>query len=132
MTNGPGYILPPIAVSESRRSEKSQASKDRVGQWDNEDIGSFKPERWLARDYEGNFSFKANAGPFLSFGAGPRACYGRKLACLQLKLFISLLIWNFDVSDPGSAELSSFEAEDQLAHRPKVVYLNLTPVERSS
>jgi cytochrome P450 len=134
LANGPGFIQPPlkgVEMPEHRRSERAQATKGRVGRWDEEDIASFKPEKWLVRDEKGEVSFNANAGPTIPFGLGPRACFGKKLAYTLMEMMIALLVWNFEIGDPGN-ELSSFQAEDKLTHSPLYCFVKLNPIESSA
>lgn len=70
-TNGPGFVMNPIAVEEHKRSTTSQANKDKIPAW-KDHPAEFMPERWL--DSDGTFNPKA--GPFNTFGAGPRGCFG--------------------------------------------------------
>jgi cytochrome P450 len=61
-----------------------------------EDLSDFKPERWLklAKDADGKKEegFDRQAGPNLAFSAGPRQCFGKKLAYMKLRAVIRLLI----------------------------------------
>lgn len=77
-TEGEQFLHSPIQVDESRRSETSRKIKDNYKCWDSEDKQHFKPERWLqdTGDKGGDVEFNANAGPSLTFGGGPRGCFG--------------------------------------------------------
>lgn len=44
--------------------------------WKGDDIRRFNPDRWLREDG----SFDKDAGPFLAFATGCRACFGLKMA----------------------------------------------------
>ena len=46
---------------------------------------------------KGGEVFDSTAGPQLAFGLGPRGCYGRRMAFLQLRIFTVLLIWKFEL-----------------------------------
>jgi hypothetical protein len=72
----------PIEIDESKRSKSCQESKDKNGMWDTTSIGVFMPERWLAKDENGQTYFNARAGPAQPFGAGPRGCFGTFLTVL--------------------------------------------------
>jgi cytochrome P450 len=62
----------------------------------------FRPERWL-EDAEARGEAH-NLKAFMPFGSGPRFCPGRQLAMLQIKMVISMLCRDFDVTRPAGAE----------------------------
>ena len=70
--NGPGFVSEPLHFDEHKRSQSSQAGKDKIPAW-HDDPSRFLPERWLDEDG----SFNQYAGPFQSFGGGPRGCFGK-------------------------------------------------------
>lgn len=77
--------------------------------WDPVDIGAFAPERWLKAEKSENEDgktveqevFEPQAGPNLAFGAGLRACFGRRLAYLEMRTALTLLIWSFELREMG-------------------------------
>lgn len=123
---GPDYFLPPFPISDSVRHESSLKANHQIGSWipDADEMNKFRPERWLAKDEGGHEVFNAQAGPHLAFGLGPRGCFGRRLAYLQMRIILVLIIWNFELL-PCPAELSSFEAIDMMTTRPKQCYIRL-------
>ncbi len=72
--------------------------------------------------------FNPLAGPLLLFGAGPRGCFGRRLAYLELRTLLVLLVWNFSFGTcaPG---LSSYDVEEVFTTIPRQCVVNLAPVE---
>ncbi|KAH9433515.1 hypothetical protein MCOR02_005560 [Pyricularia oryzae] len=61
---------------------------------------TFAPERWLPRSnpfYESIYD-KDNKAAFRPFAVGPRDCVGKNLAYSEMRLVISRLLWNFDVT----------------------------------
>ncbi|KAF5654303.1 cytochrome P450 monooxygenase 3A14, partial [Fusarium circinatum] len=115
--NGPSLMKPAIKVPEAIRSESSQRTKDRYGEWRAEDVEQFVPERWIDVDDEGVETYNAMKGPFLTFGSGPRGCFGRRLAYLQLRIFWVLLMWNFEFL-PVDAELRTQDAVEHVGVEP--------------
>lgn len=126
MNNGPGYLLPPLPIDEVRRSESSRTSKPIAREWepDAKDMQAFRPERWLVQDENGKEAFDSQAGPSLAFGLGPRGCFGRRLAYLQLRIAIAMMIWNFHLLETP-AGVSSWAATAQLTRRPRQCYVRL-------
>ncbi|KAJ9610803.1 hypothetical protein H2200_005580 [Cladophialophora chaetospira] len=91
--NGPGFLKPQFPVNFDLRSETSKSST--IGDWDDGDIHKFVPERWLDIDGSGKEVFNPLKGPMLTFGGGPRGCYGKRLAYMEMRIILALLIWNF-------------------------------------
>ncbi|EXL39271.1 hypothetical protein FOCG_18116 [Fusarium oxysporum f. sp. radicis-lycopersici 26381] len=123
--NGPGAMMKDIDVDERQRSKSSQAAKDTIPAWKEEDRAKFIPERWLSSiDSTGNVHFNPQAGPAIPFGAGPRACFGEKWARLEVRIIIILILWNFELQKLPE-RFTSWEAIDGVAHRPKHCYIRL-------
>ncbi|OHW97284.1 cytochrome p450 [Colletotrichum incanum] len=125
--SGPSFTSPPIAIDEKLRSETSQlAAKERgIRLWPVDDMEAFRPERWLVLDKEtGEEAYDATAGPAIPFGLGTRGCFGRKLAYLEMRLLVSLIIWNFELL-PCDKEISSYEHIEGITSRPKQCYVRL-------
>jgi hypothetical protein len=51
---------------------------------------------------------------------------GRKLAEIELRILLVLLVWNFDLQ-PTPAELSSYRAVDKVTHQPQQCFVRLAP-----
>ena len=115
LNSGPGYTMSPLYVDDSKRSKSSLDTKDRYGMWETADIGAFQPERWLEKNEKGEMEFNPRAGPTHPFGAGPRGCFGRKLAQMELEIMFTLVLWNFELQSTP-ADLSSFAGVDILTH----------------
>ncbi|EXJ69984.1 uncharacterized protein A1O5_07057 [Cladophialophora psammophila CBS 110553] len=127
MQNGPGYLSPPLPVDDSTRSASSLNAKNQAGQWtpDEEDMKTFRPERWLVQNSEaGKEVFDAQAGPHLAFGLGPRACFGRRMAYLQMRIILVMMLWNFELRKTP-AKVSSSAAANKLARHPRMCYVRL-------
>ncbi|VUC30843.1 unnamed protein product [Clonostachys rosea] len=129
-TNGPSITETGRVIDESLRSESSRLSaKERdLREWSSHNPAEFFPERWLEKNPGSDeLSFNPQAGPTLPFGLGLRGCFGRKLAYLELRLMVTLLVWNFEFK-PTPARLSGYEPIDGLTHKPKTSYVRLKPV----
>ncbi|KAI6371346.1 hypothetical protein MCOR25_003954 [Pyricularia grisea] len=124
-TMGPTFHAPGLPVDESVRSETSR-TKSWGRSWDPEDIGSFRVERWLSRrnPENGEVEYDVQSGPILAFGLGPRSCFGKKLAYLEMRIVIALLVWRFEFQKlPG--HLSSYAAHDAITTGPTCCYVGL-------
>jgi cytochrome P450 len=124
--NGPSIFSPAFPIDDSLRSPSALGAKDRIGSWNPDDMAAFKPERWLVEE-NGMKVFNGAAGPLLTFGLGPRGCFGRRMAYLELKLVLMLIIWNFELQKCPE-ELSSYAAVDKLTHQPQQCYVRLMKV----
>ncbi|CAN8099175.1 unnamed protein product [Discula destructiva] len=111
LSNGPGFYSPSVHFdpdSKSLRWNEQQNMRD------------FDPTRWL--DADGNFN--PSAGPSLTFGGGPRGCFGKRLAYLEMRTLTALIVWRFDLlSVPDS--LAGNDAIGGIAYRPRDCFLRL-------
>ena len=84
----------PFSIPDSARSERSRdkANACKSEKWNSETLGEFSPERWI--DAAGEFA--PQAGPLHTFGLGARGCWGRKLAWLQMRVVVALLVVAFE------------------------------------
>ncbi|OTB03225.1 hypothetical protein M426DRAFT_60775 [Hypoxylon sp. CI-4A] len=120
--DGPDFTEPPMPLADGVRSETSKRVRER---WNPDDIRLFKPERWLKVDEKGNEYFDSQAGPMLAFALGPRACFGRRLAYLKMRIILTLLVWNFKFHKLPE-ELSSREAHEEITTPPVQCYVSLS------
>ncbi|KAH6605821.1 hypothetical protein Trco_004974 [Trichoderma cornu-damae] len=127
---GPSMTEPALPIREISRSLESQESKDQIPYW-GEDVSQFKPERWLklakSADESGEVVFDQHAGPNLAFSAGPRQCFGKRLAYMKLRTVMTLLIWNFEFQ-PLDQALNSPDIIERLVNLPKDCYVKLARV----
>jgi len=128
LNHGGECVAPPanVNIPEGVRSESSRStasSSKKVGSWDPSDVREFKPERWLVQE-DGKELFNPLAGPQLVFGAGPRGCFGRKLAYLELRMVLVLLFWNFEFQSVP-AQLSSYTRITKGTDQPLETYVRL-------
>lgn len=120
---GPSITQAPFTIDESLRSDSSRSHSHIHGSW-NDDPEAFIPERWLK--YEGDtVAFDSQAGPFLAFSSGTRGCFGRRLAYLQLRVLVVLLLWNLELGLLPE-ELQSFDAVDGLMTKPAKCYVRIS------
>ncbi|KAI1211537.1 cytochrome P450 [Annulohypoxylon truncatum] len=130
VSNGPGFLSPSLAVDASQRSPAAQTAKlnDR---WDEtKDLRTFDPERWLVRSSGGDASaeFHGAAGPQLAFGLGARGCWGKRLAQVELRTVVALLVWHFEMLGIPEALAGNDATEVMIARRPQKVFVRLRKV----
>ncbi|KAH3973034.1 hypothetical protein HBH64_051440 [Parastagonospora nodorum] len=126
LAGGGGVLQPAHSISSTLRSPQYLAAGGgKTKPWDAHTIKDFDPERWLVADKDtGETVFDAQAGPHLAFGGGLRGCFGRKLAYLELRLAIVLVLWEFRLGEV-EGEYGGWEAIDQLTHNPAQCYVRL-------
>jgi cytochrome P450 len=122
---GPGFTSPGFKIDESVRSSTWQA-KHWGEDWSSHDMDKFNPDRWLKEDKDGQV-YDSQAGPFLAFSLGPRGCFGRRLAYLELRMVLVLLVWNFQFKKL-EGELARYDAVDAITTTPKFCYVQLEKI----
>ena len=125
IANGPGFHAPSFVVDTAQRSATAKTENG----WDEmRDMKAFDPERWLVRkegaSADDEVEFDANAAPQIAFGMGPRSCWGRRLAYLELRMVTTLVVWNFDLLEVPPA-LADPKASYGIVHRADQCYLRL-------
>ncbi|KAI8626282.1 cytochrome P450 monooxygenase [Xylariaceae sp. FL1651] len=125
---GPSMTSPAFNIDEKRRNGGGLASKPEppIRSWDPDGMAAFNPERWLVGK---DGAFDPKAGPQLAFGLGPRSCYGKRLAYLEFRILITLIVWNFELL-PCPPALSSYKNELKMTNRPKDSYVRLRSIDR--
>ncbi|KAL0944812.1 cytochrome p450 monooxygenase [Colletotrichum truncatum] len=119
---GPGLHTPALPRPDYLGTSSAEKRRD---DWSSKDVHMFKPERWLKRDEEGKaMVFDASAGPMQSFGFGPRQCFGKRLAYIQLKVFLTLLMWNFKLKEL-QGKIASDDAHESTTLAPKYCFVKL-------
>ncbi|KAG6272113.1 hypothetical protein E4U49_002954 [Claviceps purpurea] len=134
---GPSITERAMPVAEQARSPSSRAHSQRLPSWNDDEIAQFAPERWLktsgdktrtdAGEFD-NVEYDCNAGPMLSFGAGSRGCFGKRLAHLEMRIMIALLVWNFTF-EKCAPDLSSYVERDKVACVPAHCFVTLRRAE---
>ena len=122
---GPSINKPSVTVDESKRSETSRANRKLRANWDDLNPEEFIPERWLEEKDGGTLVFNALAGPTLSFSAGNRGCWGKRLGYLELRVVLSVLVWSFNFESIPE-EIVNWDTYDSLVTAPKDCFIRLT------
>lgn len=111
VTAGPSYLVPEQWESDDAASNRSS----RRGKHNDSPftpLSTFTPEKWLVGG-----AFNSAAIPMLPFSAGSRGCFGKKIAMLELRMFLTVLIMRFHFPKLSS-NLSRYAAYDGLTRRP--------------
>ncbi|OTA86309.1 hypothetical protein M434DRAFT_82190 [Hypoxylon sp. CO27-5] len=123
----------PVRVPEETRSVTSRAAfgKNDGVDWtlkpNAQDLEKFEPERWLKVDEDGSEVFDPSALMQNAFGGGPRGCFGRRLAMMELRIMITLTVMSFKFL-PVPPELNSFQAVEELLRTPRQCFVKLEAV----
>ncbi|KXH36100.1 cytochrome P450 monooxygenase [Colletotrichum simmondsii] len=131
VTIGKSILKPAFDIPDALRSKTALDASSRVRSWESSPypVEDFKPERWLVKSDKNpeKMVYDAMAGPQMAFGLGPRACFGRRLAYLELRMFTAMLIWNFDLLR-CPPELSDYRGYDGLTVKPRQCYVKLSKI----
>ncbi|KAK8127807.1 hypothetical protein PG984_008915 [Apiospora sp. TS-2023a] len=120
---------PPVPVDEPKRTSGARAAAEKTGDGfgsrAGNDLASFEPRRWLVRDeVTGKEVFDSRALLSLAFGGGYRGCAGRKLATMEFRIVVTLLILNFEIQElPQKYKCES--ATEKLFREPDMPYAKL-------
>ncbi|KAJ8128210.1 hypothetical protein O1611_g5425 [Lasiodiplodia mahajangana] len=120
---------PPAAVDELKHSKSSQSVNAKRGEAFQGraglDLHLFKPERWLVKDQKtGKEKFNAYALPQLAFGGGYRGCSGRKLATIEFRIIVVLLIMNLEFLELPE-EFKTPRAIERIFREPETPYAKI-------
>ena len=127
VNGGPGYLSPSVPVDDATRSPTSKAAKSR-GRWDEtKDLRIFEPERWIVFKEDGSIEFDGAAGPQLGFGLGIRQCWGRRMAHLEIRTTMALVVWNFEMLEIPKS-LGGYAGFDGVSRQPQRVFVRLRKV----
>ncbi|QPC69157.1 hypothetical protein HYE67_011388 [Fusarium culmorum] len=126
LSNGPGVLSPPIQYDESRSSEWVRVRKPKQPADQEYAFPDFVPERWLksvvSEAGKKKVVFDSQAVPIQAFGQGPRGCFGKRLAYLEMKIFFTLIIWTFELL-PLPAHVATPKEVSSLTRYPDRVFI---------
>ncbi|TQW00017.1 hypothetical protein V2A60_005431 [Cordyceps javanica] len=125
LSTGPGFTMPSYQVDEKLRC--SSGKDGTMKSWADDDIGVYRPERWLVYDANGEARCDPNAGPSNSFGMGLRSCFGKRLAYMTFRLLLVSIIWNFELLECPE-KLSSPLGKFGVVYKPQQTYVRLRKV----
>lgn len=116
-----GWDFPEEIQSETSRMHEGLGDwADSAYHWD-----KFQPERWLRSGEEGRQPlFDGMVRPFMPFSSGKRAYWGQRLAYLEVKLIITLLVWNFRFGSLPP-ELHDWKIYEDIFSKPKNTFVRI-------
>lgn len=131
LQSGPSMMSPAFAISDRQRdiNGKTGAKTSQRRAWSSNDMASYNPDRWLVAGEKGE-EFNALAGPQMAWGAGPRQCQGKRLSLLEMRILITLLVWNLEFL-PCPPALAANEPALILANRPEKCFVRLREIKRT-
>lgn len=107
----------------SQHSPKGSGPARAISEDGKPDPQVFDPERWLVQEGD-QITFDGSRNPHMAFGLGIRACWGRRLAELEMRMMTAMVVWEFHLK-PVPASLQSHEAIYDFSYRATVGYLCL-------
>ncbi|KAK4499232.1 hypothetical protein PRZ48_009745 [Zasmidium cellare] len=115
-------------VKDSVRTDTGKEFQPRVDEWDTaaDDLQNFRPERYMPSK-PGGEHLDLMAGPHITFGGGTRGCFGKKMAYLNMKILLAIILWNFELL-PLPQELSGLESVEANTVTPQRVPVRLRPL----
>ncbi|KAJ8131111.1 hypothetical protein O1611_g2515 [Lasiodiplodia mahajangana] len=138
--NGPGIRRPELEINEKKYGnglKDPNGMEKTIPGWDSEDVDLFRPERWLSGSKKSvsgeddtewaDLAFDAQAGPSIPFGLGIRGCFGRRLAYMEFRILLTMVIWNFELLKCPE-ELSSYAGQLAFVHKPRNCFVRLRKV----
>ncbi|TDZ71621.1 Cytochrome P450 monooxygenase TRI13 [Colletotrichum trifolii] len=127
--NQASYTEPGLPVDVDLRSPAARAamSGKASGPEDSKfSTADYVPERYLVRSGDGTRQvFDPSRGRNMIFSMGPRGCYGRKLAYVQMRMLVVLVLWSFQLEELPQ-ELNTVGAYDKLTREPYDCCVRLT------
>ncbi|KAK4447007.1 cytochrome P450 [Podospora aff. communis PSN243] len=113
-----GYHIPANTKVFCNLCQSSQAYVGHMKKesWVHDEPELFKPERWLVKDADDKTRFDPAAGPMLGFSAGNRGCWGQRLAYLEIRIFLAVVLWELKLE--GVKE-QSWDLYESLVTAPK-------------
>jgi hypothetical protein len=113
-------------IDESQRTSSCQQAAVRHGDGPQSEagrnLGRFNPRRWLSKDAKtGKDVFNPHALPSLAFGGGYRGCPGRKLATMEFRMLITLLVLNLEFLALPEA-LRGMAVKERIFRQPTTAY----------
>lgn len=126
LNQGAGVMYPLYDTSIHHNSSQPAQRWESYGTIDEATAQHFIPERWLttADDSADAQRFNPTACYSLAFGAGPRGCWGRRLAYLQMRFFVAMVVWSFEFQ-PCPQRLSGYTAVEGIVRVPDHCYVKL-------
>lgn len=118
VTGGPSHLVEEPYIKPEISRNHSSGAKRKYWNTGLAPLQQFAPERWLRADG----TYDAIAGPSLPFSTGARGCFGRKIALVELKFMVSMLVLSFEF--PGlEPRLSGYGSTDAQIRRPTSCYV---------
>ncbi|KAF2758044.1 cytochrome P450 [Pseudovirgaria hyperparasitica] len=120
----------PRNIPEDLRSPTSRAAYEKnsrsssINGHAEKSLEIFEPSRWLSRATTGQETFNPHALPTLVFGGGFRGCFGKRLAMYELRIFVALLVLNFEFL-PLDDEFRNLCGQEAVFRHPKQAFVKL-------
>ncbi len=134
LCNGPGFHSPTFEAAKVMR--RAAGEKDTKAGWDeSRDMAAFDPERWLRKKEnatdDDDVEYDQDAAPSMGFGMGLRGCWGKKVAYVELRILLAMVMWHFNLQEIPKA-FADPKKTLSVIHRADECFVRLKPREDAS
>jgi cytochrome P450 len=125
VTAGPSFNSSevPVVLDEARSKTSRKIASPDCGRMTRPVSNVFEPDRWLV-----NGRFDSKAIPMLPFSAGPRGCFGKSIAMLEMRIFLVVLMTRLALPRLAK-QLRGHDAVDGLSRKPRNCYVSPKPIQ---
>lgn len=128
LNQGAGVMYPLYDTNTDSLSSQSPKRWESYGTIDEDNAHIFAPERWLTTsESHGEQEFNPTACYCLAFGAGVRGCWGRRLAYLQIRFFVAMMVWSYEFQQCPES-VSGYQSVEGIVRVPDNCFVRLNKV----
>lgn len=131
LVRGPSFQLPAFAIDDSLRTESARKDHTEHPVKEADDIDTFRPERWfVTKTGSDQPVFDPTAWPNPTFGAGKRGCFGKRLAYLEFRMLLTLIVWDIEFLEVPD-KFASWAGSPKVAYQPQQCFMRMRAVQHS-
>lgn len=131
LVRGPSFQLPSFNVDSSLRTASARKDQAERPIHEADDMDTFRPERWFVNKPGSDRQvFDATAWPNPTFGGGKRGCFGKRLAYLEFRMLLTLIVWDIEFLEVPK-QFSSWAGLPKVAFKPQQCIMRMRAVQQS-